>query len=133
MHLYTRIIGRNDLTEPIFIVFAVNSQNIAGRVHCVDRCALLIGYMVHNNGFIPIILSIFRPSTESTIEQAYFLYEFDGAPKEFEDAMLWYDLACKERFGHAWCRYTWRAKVAWKAYKRVQGFPLAVAVALSTT
>lgn len=84
-------------------------------------------------GSYQLFLAYFGHLPNPTIEQAYFLYEFDGAPKEFEDAMLWYDLACKEPFGHAWCRYTWRAKVAWKAYKRVQGFPLAVAVALSTT
>ena len=96
-------------------------------------CEVLIGHTDTKMTSYNLFLECFGHLANPSIEQAYFLYEFDGAPKEFEDAMVWYGLAFHEPFGHRWCSYIWQSKLAWNAYKRAQGFPLAVAFALSTT
>jgi len=60
-----------------------------------------------------------------TIEQAYYVYEFDGAPPAFEEAMQWYHMTRSMDVNHAWCTAMWRAKCAWKAYTAHQVFPIA--------
>ena len=71
-----------------------------------------------------LFLLYFGHLPNPSIEQAYYVYEFDEAPDTFKEAMQWYHLSRSLDMGHEWCAVMWRAKCAWSAYMKRHKFPI---------